>query len=299
MQGGKLVDTMPAEEHLLDVPGGTLAYDVRGPLPPGDGLRPLLMIGHPMAAGGFAALASYFPERTVVTYDPRGIDRSVVPDAAHNPQVNAEDVHRVIEAVGGGPVDLFGSSGGAVTGLALVELYPDDVAVLVAHEPPLLEVLPDAETVQAAFRQVSEAYHEHGFGAGMARFIALTSVEGEFTPEFLARPAPDPAAFGLPSGDDGSRDDVLLSGVSDPVTAHHLDPEALGRSAARIVVAAGVESRNQVPGRAAAEIAKVLGTELVMFPSHHGGFLGGDTGYAGDPSGFAATLREVLETAGG
>ncbi|MCC6497245.1 MAG: alpha/beta hydrolase, partial [Propionibacteriaceae bacterium] len=182
--------------HNLEVPGGTLAYDVRGPLPPADGLRPLLLIGHPMGASGFTELAAHFPDRTVVTYDPRGIERSEVPDAEHSPKVNAEDVHRVIEAIGGGPVDLFGSSGGAVTGLALVSLHPDDVAVLVAHEPPLLEVLPDADKVQAAFRQVSEAYHSGGFGAGMARFIALTSVEGEFTDELLARPAPDPAAFG-------------------------------------------------------------------------------------------------------
>ncbi len=284
--------------HNLEVPGGTLAYDVRGPLPPADGLRPLLLIGHPMGASGFAELASHFPDRTVVTYDPRGIERSEVPDAEHSPQVNAEDVHRVIEAIGGGPVDLFGSSGGAVTGLALVSMHPDDVAVLVAHEPPLLEVLPDADNVQAAFRQVSEAYHSAGYGAGMARFIALTSVEGEFTDEVLARPAPDPAAFGLPTEDDGARDNVLLSGDSDEVTDYHLDAEVLDQSPTRIVVAAGIESRNQVPGRAAAEVAKALGTDLVIFPSHHGGFVGGDSGYAGQPEAFAAKLREVLESAG-
>lgn len=284
--------------HNLEVPGGTLAYDVRGPLPPADGLRPLLLIGHPMGASGFAELASHFPDRTVVTYDPRGIERSEVPDAEHSPQVNAEDVHRVIEAIGCGPVDLFGSSGGAVTGLALVSMHPDDVAVLVAHEPPLLEVLPDADNVQAAFRQVSEAYHSAGYGAGMARFIALTSVEGEFTDEVLARPAPDPAAFGLPTEDDGARDNVLLSGDSDEVTDYHLDAEVLDQSPTRIVVAAGIESRNQVPGRAAAEVAKALGTDLVIFPSHHGGFVGGDSGYAGQPEAFAAKLREVLESAG-
>ena len=80
-------------------------------------------------------------------------------------------------------MDVFGSSGGAVTGLALVATYPDDVAVLVAHEPPIMEVLPDAELAGKAYRKVTEAYHQRGFGAGMARFIALTSVRGEFTPE--------------------------------------------------------------------------------------------------------------------
>lgn len=280
------------ESHVLEVPGGKLVYDVRRG--PDDGGRPLLMIGHPMGASGFAALAAHFPDRTVVTYDPRGIERSEVPDAEHTPTMNAEDVHRVVAAIGGGPVDLFGSSGGAVTGLALVALHPDDVAVLVAHEPPMLEVLPDADLVRAAFRQVSADYHAKGFGAGMARFIMLTSVEGEFTPEFLARPAPDPAAFGLPRVDDGVRDNPLLSGVSDEVTDFPFDPEALRRSPARVILAAGEESRNQVPGRAAAQLAQALGTDLVIFPSHHGGFLGGDHGYAGQPEAFAAKLREVL-----
>jgi pimeloyl-ACP methyl ester carboxylesterase len=231
----------------------------------------------------------------VVTYDPRDVERSVVPGAEHTPELNAQDVHRVIEAVGGGPVDVFGSSGGAVTGLALVTLYPDDVRVLVAHEPPVLEVLPDAEYVRQAFRQASQDYHAKGFGAGMARFIALTSVQGEFTPESVAGPAPDPGAFGLPTEDDGRRDDPLLSGVSDPVTDFHVDPHALGGAPARIVVAAGMESRHQVPGRAAAELAKLLRTDLVMFPSHHGGFVGGEGGYAGQPEAFADTLRDVLD----
>lgn len=286
------------ESHTLDVPGGVLVYDVRGPLPPTDGRPPLLMIGHPMGAGGFEALASRFGDRTVVTYDPRGIGRSVVPHAEHTPQVNAEDVHRVIQALGAGPVDVFGSSGGAVTGLALVTLHPADVAVLVAHEPPLLGVLPDADHARQAFRQVSHDYHERGFGAGMARFIVLTSTPGEVAPGFLAGPAPDPAAFGLPTTDDGSRDNVLLSGASDPVTEFRVDPAALDRAPARIVVAAGVESRDQLAGRAAAELAKLLGSDLVMFPSHHGGFVGGDGGHGGQPEAFAARLREVLEAAG-
>lgn len=286
---------MTVETYTLGVPGGTLVYDVHAPSQPAGATPPLVMIGHPMGASGFSALASFFPDRVVVTYDPRGIERSVVPEAEHTPQLNAEDVHRVIEAVGAGPVDVFGSSGGAVTGLALVTRYPEDVHVLVAHEPPVLEVLPDAGYVRQAFRTVSQDYHAKGFGAGMARFIALVSVQGEFTPELLAGPAPDPGAFGLPTEDDGRRDDPLLSGVSDPFTDFHVDAHALGHAPARILVAAGMESRNQVPGRAAAELARLLDTDLVMFPSHHGGFVGGDGGYAGQPGAFAATLRDVVD----
>ena len=276
----------------IEVPGGVLVYDVIRS--ESSSLRPLFLIGHPMGSSGFAELASYFPDRTVVSYDPRGCERSQVVDAEHSPRQNAEDVHQVIGLVGGGPVDVFGSSGGAVTGLALVSQYPDDVAVLVAHEPPILGVLPDAELARAVFRKVTEAYHQGGFGAGMATFIALTSIEGEFTEEHLAQPAPNPAMFGLPTEDDGDRDNVLLSGVSDPVTQYNLDADAVKAAPTRVVVAAGEESRNQVPGRAAAEVAKALGTELAMFPSHHGGFNGGEGPYAGKPAEFAARLREIL-----
>jgi pimeloyl-ACP methyl ester carboxylesterase len=289
------VGTESITTHTIDVPGGILVYDVRQPVMPTEGVRPLVMVGHPMGASGFADLAARFPDRTVVTYDPRGCERSEVAEAEHSPSRNAEDVHRVIEAVGGGAVDLFGSSGGAVTGLELVASHPGDVAVLVAHEPPVLGVLPDAELAARAYRQVTDAYHQSGFGAAMARFIALTSVEGEFTRAFLQQPAPDPAAFGLPTGDDGSRDNVLLSGVSDGIVAYQVRIDALRQAPARVVVAAGEESRTQMPGRAAAEVARLLGSDLVIFPSHHGGFVGGDGPYAGQPDAFAVRLREVLD----
>ena len=278
--------------RTLEVAGGALVYDVI--TAPEGGHRPLFMIGHPMGSSGFAALAAHFADRTVVSYDPRGCDRSQVADADHSPRQNAEDVHQLMGLLGGGPVDVFGSSGGAVTGLALVARYPDDVGVLVAHEPPILEVLPDGAKVRAAFRQVTEAYHRGGFGAGMAQFIALTSIEGELTAEHLEQPAPNPAMFGLPTEDDGDRENVLMSGVSDPVIEYHFDPVAVRAAPTTVVIAAGVESRNQVPGRAAAEVAKALGSELAMFPSHHGGFNGGDGPYAGEPEAFAAKLREFL-----
>src|SRR5215468_6455156 len=145
--------------HMLETAEADIAYDVHGPLPTADGRPPLLMIGQPMGASGFGALASHFPDRTVVTYDPRGLGRSTRKDgrADHSPTVQAGDVHAVIEALGAGPVEMFASSGGAVTALALVAAYPDDVSTLVAHEPPLIPVLPDAmaaERARAAFRDV-------------------------------------------------------------------------------------------------------------------------------------------------
>src|SRR5919198_952455 len=121
--------------HILETAEADIAYDVRGPRPTVDGRPPLMMIGQPMAASGFDTLASHFPDRTVVTYDPRGLGRSVRRDGRVDsaPTVQADDVHAVIEALGAGPVEMFASSGGAVTALALVAGYPDDLGARRVH----------------------------------------------------------------------------------------------------------------------------------------------------------------------
>src|SRR4051812_45593943 len=122
--------------RILTTAEADIAYDVHGPLPAADGRPVLLMIGQPMDASGFRTLATYFPDRTVVTYDPRGLGRSSRKDGRldHAPTVQAADVHAVIGELGAGPAEMFASSGGAVTALALVAAYPNDVTTLVAHE---------------------------------------------------------------------------------------------------------------------------------------------------------------------
>ncbi|MDF2969403.1 MAG: alpha/beta hydrolase, partial [Nocardioidaceae bacterium] len=196
---------MQVRTETLATPDVDLVYDVREPSEDAAGRPPLLMAGHPMDAGGFTTLAAFFPDRAVVSYDPRGLGRSVRKDGRdeRTPQMHAADLHALIAALGTGPVDVFATSGGAVNALALVAKSPEDVHTLVAHEPPLLAILPDAERALAAEREVQAAYHRHGFGAGMAGFIALTSWEGELTDEYSAQPDPDPAMFGLPTEDDG------------------------------------------------------------------------------------------------
>src|SRR5690242_17544239 len=163
--------------HTLDTGDAKIAYDVHGPLPTADGRPPLMMIGQPMTASGFGALAPHFPDRTVVTYDPRGLGRSTRSDGRtdNTPTAQAEDVHAVIGALGAGPVELFASSGGAVTALALVTAHPEDVVTLVAHEPPIIPVLPDAAAAKRAQDGFREIYEAKGRGAGMAAFIAMTS----------------------------------------------------------------------------------------------------------------------------
>jgi pimeloyl-ACP methyl ester carboxylesterase len=283
--------------HILETAEADIAYDVQGPLPTADGRPPLFMIGQPMDASGFRTLASHFPDRTVVTYDPRGLGRSIRKDGRveHAPTVQAGDVHAVIEALGAGPVEMFASSGGAVAALALVAAYPDDVVTLVAHEPPLIPVLPDAEAAERARAGMRDAYEARGWGAGMAAFIAMTSWQGEFTDEYFAQPTPDPAQFGMPTDDDGSRDDPLLSDRSWAVSSYRPDFDALAAAPTRVVIAVGEESVGTFTGRTAVATAERLGQQATVFPSHHGGFMGGEFGYAGQPEAFARKLREVLD----
>jgi pimeloyl-ACP methyl ester carboxylesterase len=282
--------------RVLERPEVDLVYDVHGPLPTAGGPPPLFMIGQPMDASGFRTLASYFPERTVVTYDPRGLGRSVRKDGRvdNAPEVQAGDVHALVEALGVGPVEMFASSGGAVTALALVTAYPDDLSTLVAHEPPLIAVLPDAEATERARAGVRDAYEAKGSGAGMAAFIAMTSWQGEFTEEYFARPAPDPAAFGMSGEDDGSRNDPLLSDRSWAVSSYRPDLDALAAAPTRVIIAVGEETGDTFTGRTSLAMAALLGQEVTVFPSHHGGFMGGEFGYAGQPEAFAHRLREVL-----
>lgn len=178
--------------------------------------------------------------------------------------------------------------------LALVAKYPDDVRTLVAHEPPLASILPDREHALAAAAAIHRTYERSGFGAGMAHFIAVISHRGPMTAEFAAQPGPDPAMFGMPTQDDGSRDDVLLGQNMISCTHYEPDFDALRAAKTRIILAAGEESQGEMANRGAFAVAERLGTKAVIFPSNHGGFLGGEYGQSGKPTEFAAKLRETL-----
>ncbi|MFL6045554.1 MAG: alpha/beta fold hydrolase [Propionibacteriaceae bacterium] len=280
--------------HTLDVPGATLTYDIRRNDASTEPI--LVLIGFPMAAAGFGTLAKHFTDRTVVTYDPRGSERSVKTDPTDRAttDTHADDLHRLIQTIGGGPIDLFASSGGAINALALVSKHPEDVRTLVAHEPPLGSILDDREYALATCRAVYDTYQRSGWGAGMAHFIIVVSHRGPFTAELASQPAPDPAMFGMPTDDDGSRTDPMLGESIIVLTHYEPDFEALRRAGTRIVIAAGEGSEGEMANRGAYATAARLGTEPVIFPSDHGGFLGGEYGQTGDPDAFAAKLRQVL-----
>ena len=278
----------------LEVPGAVLHYDVRSQHSSSEPV--LLIIGSPMGAEGFVTLAGHFTDRTVVTYDPRSAGRSQRTDGAlvTTPDEHADDLHRLISALGTGPVDIFASSGGAVNALVLTARHPEQVGTLVAHEPPAFRELPDGDHLLAACTDIHQTYERSGFGPAMAKFIALLMHQGPVTADYLSQPAPDPAAFGLPAEDDGSRNDPLVGQNMPSCPAYRHDFDALRAAPTRIVVAVGEDSTAVVTGRAATAVAERLGSSAVTFPGDHGGFMGGEYGTTGKPDAFAATLREVL-----
>ena len=292
--GGGPPGMTTAQTQTLQNPGAVLAYDVRPGSSPAE--PPLLLIGSPMAASGFASLAERFPDRTVVTYDPRGADRSRRTDGAaqSTPDEHADDLARLIDALGAGPVDVLASSGGAVNALVLVARHPEQVSTLVAHEPPATQLLPDREPALAACRHVHDTYLRAGYGAGMAEFIRLVMHVGPVTEDYIAQPAADPAQFGLPAEDDGSRDDVLLAQNLLTCNQYQHDVDALRRASTRIVVAVGEGSAGQLAHRGGLAVAERLGMTAVVFPGDHGSFLNAGYGPPPDVDAVAARLREVL-----
>jgi pimeloyl-ACP methyl ester carboxylesterase len=275
--------------YTLEVPGAVLHYDVRDN--DGAGHPVLLLIGSPMGASGFTDLAEQFADRTVVTYDPRGTERSQRTDGqppGSVPGDHAEDLRRLIQALDAGPVDVLGSSGGAVNALALVAGHPRLIGTLVAHEPPAAQELPDRQAILAACADIRETYQRSGFGPAMAAFIALVSYAGPIPPGFPGQAAPDPAVFGLPAQDDGSRDDPLLGLHMTACPGYQHDFDALRAAPTRIRLGVGTQSGQMLAGRAAVAVAERLGTTPVTFP-------GGHDGFRGDPGAFAAVLRTVVD----
>lgn len=282
------------QSYTVDAPGAVLTYDIQRPDEAGD-VPPLFILGSPMGASGFAQLVALFDDRTVLSYDPRGMERSTCdPGQELTVHTHADDVHRVIEAAGLGPVDVFGSSGGAMISLPLVIDHPDEVRTLVAHEPPLMALLEDRETLQAVAADIVGTYHREGYGPAMAKFIQLVMTTGPLPADYLDRPAPAPEQFGLPTEDDGSRDDLLLSGNL-AMPPYLPDAGALQRSGVRIVPAVGAEGEGEMARRGGEALARLLGVDPVVFPGGHGGFTRSDWSPDDDPAAFAAKLREVLD----
>ncbi|GAA2287923.1 alpha/beta hydrolase [Nonomuraea roseoviolacea subsp. roseoviolacea] len=265
---------MTATTHTLRVPGARLHYEVRGSGPL------LLLFGSPMGAAPFTPLAEALAgDHTVVTHDPRGISRSVLddPDQGATPDRRADDVAALLDHLGADTADLFGSSGGAVTGLAVATRHPGRVRTLVAHEPPLLELLPDAAERRAVTDEIVETFHREGHGPAWRKFMTAAGFDVE--------------AAGPPQGEFSEQDlaDSARFFTHDlrGTTRYVPDVAALTSCPGRVVVGIGAESGGLVTYRTSTALAELLGTAPVEFPGEHGGFMS-----HAEP--FAETLRKTL-----
>jgi pimeloyl-ACP methyl ester carboxylesterase len=265
----------------LAVPGATLHYEVRGNGPV------VAVIGSPMTASEFAGVADALAvDHTVVTYDPRGLGASPIEDPAQDstPELRADDVAAMLDDLGAGPADVFGSSGGAVTGLALAARYPGLVRTLVAHEPPLLELLPASEAAKqrAATRDIIDTFHSDGPGAAMAKFMATAGFD-QSDGVAPAPPGPPPASAEMARQlADLSR---FFSHELLCTTTYVPDLDAL--RASRVIVGIGADSEPLITHGTSLALCRLLGVEPVIFPGDHGGFMSA-------PGEFADALRAVL-----
>lgn len=263
--------------HWRDVPGARLYYELRGSGPL------LMLIGHPMDSAPFATIASLLAvDRTVVTYDPRGFGQSTIVDRQQDgdPDLIADDVNFILKAVGQGPADIFGSSGGAVDALALASLHPDSVRTIIAHEPPVALLLPEAKEAEKGMREIYETYRRDGIRAAWELFGAFTGLA--MRPQGGGEPPDAEARERAVASSRRFFEHSLL-----PVVLYRPDVEALRNSSVRVVVAAGAASKGEFPHRTAAALSERLGTSLVEFPGGHAGFVS-------DPQEFAEVLRRTL-----
>jgi hypothetical protein len=175
-----------------------------------------------------------------------------------------------------------------------VVAHPEDVYTLVSHEPPLVTLLEDREIAIKVNADIVDTYQRDGFGPAMAKFMQLVMRQSPLPADYLDQPAPDPAQFGLPTEDDGSRDDLLLSGNL-AMPPFEPDAEALRGSSVRIVPAIGEAGEGSLARRGGQALAALLGVAPAVFPGDHGGFAASEWSPNNDPGAFAQKLRGVLE----
>ena len=269
--------TATAHARTLDVPGARLYYEVRGSGPV------VVLVGAPMDADSFAPAADLLAaEYTVLTTDPRGIRRSPVDDRDRDstPEMRADDLARLLTHLDAGPAVVFGSSGGAVSALALVQAHPELVHTVVAHEPPLDELLDDREELRVKTDEIIDAHLGGDVVGAWRKFLDLANIHlpEEVFQQMFAGERDEQAA-----ADEYFQHAHMLR----PTTRWCPDIAALRSASTRVVVGIGEESGGQLCDRTSRALAAELGIEPTLFPGDH-------IGFAHDPAAFVTRLRAVL-----
>lgn len=268
-----------AHSDTLKVPGATLYYEVCG-----TGPHLLLIPGGPADAGVFAPIRDVLSDRyTVVTYDPRGLSRSPLDGGPEDITVQtfADDAHRLLAALGTEVAFVLGVSSGGLVGLELVSRHPEQVRVLVAHEPPLTRLLDDADDHARSGREVYDTYRSEGVGPALAKWAAEAGLDQE-PPDTPDDQTPEMAATMARMW---GNMDFFLGHMWLPLGDYA--PDISRPRALPIVVGVGEASEGQLARRAAVALAEQLGKEPTVFPAGH-------TGISSQPGAYADRLDEVL-----
>ena len=271
------ISTATANTGTLQVPGASLYYEVRGAGPL------VVLVGAPMDADSFAAAADLLAsDYTVVTTDPRGIHRSPVDDRERDstPEMRADDLARILTHLDAGPAAVFGSSGGAVSALALVQAHPELVHTVVAHEPPLDELLDDREELRVKTDDIIDAHLSGDVVGAWRKFLALANIH---LPEEVFQQMFAGERDAQTEADEYFQHAHMLR----PTTRWCPDVAGLRSVTTRVLVGLGEESDGQLCDRTSRALAAELGIEPTLFP-------GGHIGFAEDPASFAPRLRAVL-----
>lgn len=261
----------------LDVPGATLHYETRGSGPT------LVLHAAPMDAASFAPAADLLAaDYLVVTSDPRGINRSSVQDPGQEatPDQRADDLARLLEHLDAGPAAVIGSSGGAVSALALAQSRPDLVHTVVAHEPPLAVLLDDRDEIRVATERCVATYLAGDRRGYWQQFLQIADIHvpDDVFEMFFAGPL---------EGREAADELFAVERMEMATTFWNPDLAALRKASARVVVGVGEDSAGELCDRASRALASALGVEPTMFP-------GGHIAFVDDPTAFAERAREVL-----
>ena len=246
---------------MLRTNGAHVYFEVRGDGPG------VLLVGCPMDATAFAPLADLLAvHHTVITTDPRGINRSSVddPDQDVTPEMLADDLSLLLNHLSLGPVSVFGSSGGAVSALALAQSHPDQVHTVVAHEPPLEELLDDRADLRAVTEDVVATYLSGDIAGAWAKFLASANItlNDEDMAQSASEPTPQAAAD----------ERFFFAHTLRPSTYWLPDLSALRTGGTRIIIGVGDASTGQTCERTSHTLAASLGISTMSFPGDHVGF---------------------------
>lgn len=277
-------DTLTMKRETLQVPGASLYYEVRG-----SGPVLLLMPGGPADATTFRKIENRLATRyTAVTYDPRGLSHSTLQeptDDARMIQIFADDVHRLLAALGQDRASIFASSGGAVIALELIARHPEQLDVVLVHEPPSPDLMSDPDKVRAAMGNVCDTHAAEGMGPAAQRFMNMVGIVGGPPPPSQGEPSPEALeAMAMMQ----KNMEYFFGRYIRNLARSSPDFEALKASPCRIVPAVGADSAGQLAHNGGLGLASILGTEATVFPGDH-------SGYDGHPAEFAEKLFQVLE----